>query len=230
MSVRIMSEMKIDKHYLEVGTIKYFRGKPENIELACFGEKKDPVGAFSYLAVEGNVRRSLLKDSAKRVTAVTIDWSRERSAEVDAHGTLKYFGLDVKIAVSGSYEEAKSARLKLVKFAINERPLKRILNEDADAARKYLAREGGDGRIVSEIWVLMKGELDEHFATAGTIDVTASADDAALEFSASGGTHGSQTVRISKGTTFAYLMHKVKEWNKDKTKILNMEDDQHGTR
>jgi hypothetical protein len=49
-----------------------------------------------------------------------------------------------------------------------------------------------------------------------------------LELTASGGTHGSQTVAISAGMTFAYLLHKVKEWNKGKTQIENMEDDRKG--
>jgi hypothetical protein len=49
-----------------------------------------------------------------------------------------------------------------------------------------------------------------------------------LELTASGGTHGSQTVAISGGMTFAYLLHKVKEWNKGKTQIENMEDDRKG--
>lgn len=223
-----MSEVKIGKHYLEIGTTKYFRGKPENVLLGSFGQKKDPVGALAYLAVEGHIRRRFLKGSVRRLTTATVDWSRERSAEVDAHGTLKYFGLDVKAAVNASYEHAKTARLKLVKFAIDEGPLKRILNEDDDEARKALAREGTDGRVVSEVWVLMKGELAEHFATAGTIDVAATADDAGLELSVSGGPHGSQTVTFTRGTTFAFSMHKVKKWNNGKTEILDMEDDRKG--
>jgi hypothetical protein len=49
-----------------------------------------------------------------------------------------------------------------------------------------------------------------------------------LELTATGGTHGSQTVAISAGMTFAHLLHKVKEWNKGKTQIENMEDDRKG--
>jgi hypothetical protein len=130
--------------------------------------------------------------------------------------------------MSGSYAHAKSAKLELVKFGINEGPLTTLLNKDADGARHYLAEEGADGRIVSEIWVLMKGELAEHFATSGTIEASVGTTAADLELTATGGTHGSQTVTISAGTTFAYLLHKVKEWNKDKTQIENLEDDRKG--
>lgn len=223
-----MSEVKIGKHYLEVGPMKYFRGTGTgDARLGSFGKKKDPIGALAYLAVEGTVRHDFLKGSVTRPTTVTIDWSRERSAEVDANGKLKYFGLDVKAAVSGSYEDAKNAELKLVKFFIAEGPLKRILNEDADVARKFLAREGKGGRIVSAALVLMEGKLAEQFDTGIAIDVAVGADDA-LELSVSGGMHGSQTVELSKGTTFAFAMHKVTEWNEDKTKIRKVEDDWKG--
>jgi hypothetical protein len=141
------------------------------------------------------------------------------------NGRLKYFDLDRRVAVSGSYEHAKSAKLELVKFAINEGPLTTMLNRDADGTRQYLADEGADGRIVSEIWVLMKGGLAEHFATSGTIEASVGSTGADLEFTATGGTHGSQMVAVSAGTTFAYLLHKVKEWNKGKTQIENREDD-----
>jgi hypothetical protein len=74
----------------------------------------------------------------------------------------------------------------------------------------------------------MKGELAEHFATSGGIDASVSSTGADLELTATGGTHGSQTVVISAGTTFAYLLHKVKKWNNGKTQIEDMEDDSAG--
>jgi len=132
------------------------------------------------------------------------------------------------VAVSGSYEHAKSAKLELVKFGINEGPLTTMLNRDADGARQSLADEGADGRIVSEIWVLMKGELAEHFATSGTLNASVGAAGGELELTAKGGKYGSQTVVIAPGTTFAYLLYKVKKWNKDKTQIEDMEDDSKG--
>jgi hypothetical protein len=221
-------ETKVTKHYFEYGTQKYFRGKAENVEICSYGEKKDPIGAEAYLAVQAKVKREYLKGRVSYITGVKIDWNKQSEAAVGVNGRLKYFDLDGRVAVSGSYEHAKSAKLELVKFGINEGPLTTMLNRDADGARQYLADEGADGRIVSEIWVLMKGELAEHFATSGTIEASVSTTGADLELTATGGTHGSQTVAISAGTTFAYLMHKVKEWNKGKTQIENMEDDRKG--
>jgi hypothetical protein len=220
----------ITQHYFEFNTIKYFRGKAENVEIGSYGDKDDPVGPQSYLAVQAKVKREHLKGRVKRITTAKIDWNKQSKADVEVSGVVKYFGLNGQAAVSGSYEKAKSARLELVKFAINEGPLKTMLNKEANGARKYLAEEGRDGRIVSEIWVWMDGELAEHFATSGAIETSVGITGADLELTAKGGTHGSQTIRISAGTTFAYLLHKVKKWNKDKTQIEDLEDDSHGLR
>jgi hypothetical protein len=43
-----------------------------------------------------------------------------------------------------------------------------------------------------------------------------------------GGKQGSQTVNVSKGTTFAYELYKVKDWDQGKKQILDMEDDYKG--
>jgi len=49
-----------------------------------------------------------------------------------------------------------------------------------------------------------------------------------MNVTAKGGTHGTQTITLSKGTVFAYKLHKVKDWNKDKTQVLGMEADYKG--
>jgi hypothetical protein len=226
------SEAKVTKHYLEWGTQKYFRGKAENVELCSYGEKKDPIGANAYLAVQAKVQREHLAGKIQEVPPLTVDWNSASKADVEVNGEVQYFVLNAKTAKSASYEKVKSGHLELVKFFINEGPLQRMLNKEADGARKYLAEEGADGRIVSEIWVAMEAEMAEHFRNAASTTSAASGAlgpvQAALEITASGGTQGSQTISLSPGTTFAYLMHKVNKWNKDKTQIEGLEDDRKG--
>ena len=118
--------------------------------------------------------------------------------------------------------------MQLISLAISPGPLKTMLNKDADGARKYLAEEGNDGRIVSEVWVVVDMELGEHFSAFGESSASVSAFGNSLNFTATGGKYGSQTVTVSEGTTFAYRLHKVKKWNKDKTQIEEMEDDYKG--
>lgn len=221
-------ETKITKHHFEYGTVKYFRGKAENVQIGSYGEKKDPIGAQAYLEVQSKVKVDHLKDRVKYVTTTSVDWDKTSAGEVMVNGTLKYFGLSAKGAQSGSYEKTKSARLKLAKFAINEGPLKTMLNKDANGARNFLADEGNDGRIASEVWVLMEGKLADHFASAGSVSASVGKDGTTLDITASGGSHGSQTITYAPGTTFAYKLHKVKKWGKGKETIEDLEADYKG--
>lgn len=223
-----MGDTNITRNVFRHGSMRYFRGDAEDVVLGSYGEKKNPIGAKAFLAVEGRVKRDFLEDRIDYVTTADIDWSRESKADVEATAGLKVFGSGKKAAASFDFEKAKTANLKLAKFRIMERPLKQMLNEDANAARNYLAREGHDGRIVSEVWVLMEGQLASSFATAAGGKISASVAGNDLEVSANVGASGSETITLSPGTTFAYAMHKVKSWNHGKKRIEDMEGDFHG--
>ena len=220
-------KVKISKYSFEVGSQKYFRGNALNMRLGTFGEKKDPAGAKSYVDPEATVDADKL---AKRITSppaiVNIDWSDTTKADLEAEGPLTALGLSGQIEANVSYEKVKSGKMALAHFVINEGPLQTMLNTDADGARKYLANEGNDGRIASEVWVLLTFELSEHVSTSGSISFAA--DGSSVKVTASGGKYKTQTFSITPGTTFAYALHKVKDWNKDKTKIENMEKDWKG--
>jgi hypothetical protein len=105
------TETKVTKDYFEFGTIKYFRGKGENVEICSYGEKKHPLGGAPYLAVQAKVNRAYLKDRVDYITSVKVDWSKQSEAAVEVNGRLKYFDLNGKVAVSGSYQNVKSAKL-----------------------------------------------------------------------------------------------------------------------
>jgi hypothetical protein len=219
---------KITDHYFEYGTVKYFRGKAENVEIGSYGEKKDPIGAQAWLEVQNKVKADYLDSRVKYITTTTIDWAQTNQSAVEVNGLLKYFVVNASVAVTGSYSTAKSAKLELAKFAIAEGPLKTMLNTDADGARNYMADEGSDARICSEVWVVLSAELSEHFRSSTSVTVGASASVGSLDITASGGSKGRQTITIAKGTTFAYLLHKVKDWNSGKTQIEDMEADYKG--
>jgi hypothetical protein len=222
-----MAEVNITSSSFKYGTISYFRGKAENVEMCSYGEKKTPFGGAPYLSVQNKVKSEYLNGRVKFATRCEIDWSTQSQAAVDAND-ISYFGVGVKGAFSGSYSKAKSASLDLVKFAIDEGPLKTMLNSDASGARNFLRDEGSDGRIVAEIWVVMEAKLAQHFQTSGSISVSGTVNGVSADITASGGTEGTQTITISKGSTFAYLLFKVKDWNSGKTQILDLEDDTAG--
>jgi len=221
-------ETKITDNYFEYSTVKYFRGVAEDCVIGSYGKKRDPIGARAHLDVQTSVKDDYLASRVKYITTVDIDWSQTTKADVEVNGQLQCFGLNTSAAVGMSYENAKNGKLKLTKFGIDEAHLTGMLNNDAVNARNYLADEGSDGRIVSEIWVVVDGKLGEHFSAYGSLSGSVKANGNGLEFSATGGSNGQQTITLSKGTTFAYLMYKVKDWSNSKTHIEDMEPDYKG--
>jgi len=224
------NETKITSNYFLCNGLKYFRDNAPLVELGSYGQKKGgSLTGNAYLAVEATVSRANLEDNVKHVTNVSIDWSRATKADVETHGALKYFGLNFKAANSISFEQAKSAKLQLCEFAILEGNLKKMLNNGATAARSFMAGEGKDARIASVAFIVVSGELAQHFKVSTKFHAAASKGSNALEIVASGGTSGSQTIELARGCTFAYGLHKVKDWNRGKTEILDMEDELFGT-
>ncbi len=216
----------ITDNYFKFGTLKYFRGNAHLVEIGTYGEKKDPIGPKAYVDPENKVKREHLVNRVSKGQPVGINWNQTTQADLEVNGSIKVFGLNVSVAATYDYKKVKTANLKVYNLSIAEGPLKTMLNQDADGARQYLADEGNDGRIVSEVWVVMEAELAEHFDTSGSLTVAVKAAD--LNVTAKGGKHGTQTITLSAGTTFAYKLHKVKDWNKGKTKIEDMEADYKG--
>ncbi len=228
----IMSETKVTQHWFLYNGVKYFRDAAENVEIAAYGEKTDPLGPKASLNVHHQVAREHLKGRVRDVTVASIDWSSQSRGEVEISAALKYFTASGSGTASFSYEKAKSARLKLAKFVIDEGDLRAMLNNDATGARRFLAQEGNDGRIASSVWVVLEGELAESFSAAAksTGSITASLTKAAelqITASHSGSQQSSSTVVLRRGVVFAYAMHKVKKWNKDKTRIEELGLDTH---
>jgi hypothetical protein len=219
---------KIKEHSFEFNSVKYFRDNAHNVDLGSFGEKKDPIGAKAQLDVEDTVMAVILDSYVKFNTTATINWNETSKADLEVGAVLKFFGIGADAAQSFGYEKGKGGKLELMSFAIDEGPLKDMLNKEAGDARNSLAKEGNDGRIVSEVWIVVEAELSEHFKTYGSSSLAVKAAGGSLSITASGGKRGSQTVTLSKGTTFAYRLSKVTDWNKGKTHIENMDIDNKG--
>lgn len=218
--------IKITDNYFDTGVLKYFRGNAHLVEIGTYGEKKDPIGSKAYIDPESKVVRQNLVGRVRKGSPVGIDWGQTTNATLEANGQMRVFGLNLSVKTNYNRDTAKAANLKIYNLFIDETPLKDMLNEDAVAARRFLAEEGDDGRIVSEVCVVMEAVLAEHFNTSGGI--TLSAGDSNLSVTASGGKSGTQTITLSAGSTFAYKLHKVKNWEKNKTRIDDMEADYKG--
>ena len=208
---------KVTDDFFEYGVHKYFRGNAHLVELGTYGQKKDPIGPKASLDPQNKVQRVHLVNRITKGHPIEIVWGEAKKADVEVNGPIPVYGVVLDTATGYSFEELARADLKLLNLFIAEGPLTVMLNQDADGARKYLANEGNDARIVTETWVVMKADLAEHFETSSSLEVREAMTD--LEVIAKGGKKGTQKIVLSAGTTFAYKLHKVKQWNKDKTKI-----------
>lgn len=216
---------KITTHYFEWRGRQYFRGNAHLVEPGSFGTKRHTIGIKAYIEPAGTIKPEHLDGRLTFNTRATIDWSTVSRGDLQAGADLNFLSLGQQGALSFEYSQARSAKLELIKLSIDETPLICVLN-DAGVARDFLAREGGDGRVVSEYWVVVEAALAEAFAASGGVGIKAYGSHAQLTIS--GGAMGSQTVNLSPGTTFAYTLHRVTRWSKGKDSVEAVEADYKG--
>ncbi|SFI45059.1 hypothetical protein [Jannaschia pohangensis] len=217
---------KVTKHYFQYGAHKYFRTSAHEVKLLSIGEKKDPIGPKAYLAVSDHIWARHLADERITVTPpVTIDWNNTSSVDFDTAANIRYLGVGVDVSQSLTLARARSAQLKLVSFSLPESAVERILNTEADILRREMADEGRDARVVTEVWVAMEAQLANSMTIGAlnTSDISYAGNNVRINVNA-GGTNSS-VITLGEGTTFAYRLHKVRKWNKGKTRIEDLEDD-----
>lgn len=224
---------KVAQHYFTYNNIKYFRTKAEDLRLGSYGEKKDPLGAMAYLAVQSHVKNEHLAGHAQFVGPITVDWASQNSADFSSSGEVTYFTVSGSGSAQASYRDAVAANLKLIKLSLTEGALQRILNNEAGGARSFLADEGGDARVVSSVFIVVDATIGEAFAaSAGTSGSITAQLTKALGLSFKVTTTGSSsrlvTVEPGVGSTFAYGLHKVSDWNRGRTRVEDLEDDRKG--
>lgn len=222
----LASDTKLTNSAFQYSGIRYYRAKAENIRLGSYGEKKTPVGQQNYLSVQNNIKNeSLAEVKVSTAGPFTIDWSKQSKSDVEV-------GVNYFTAAGGkatlTVEKAKSANLKLVKFYMTTGAMTKLLNQSATGARKYLADEGSDGRLVGEVWTVMEASLASSVTTSATI--TGSGEANGIKVTVAGSTSNTTTtsITIAPDTTFAYLLFKVKWTNNNKDSVDSLEDDQHG--
>jgi hypothetical protein len=208
----------------------YFRGGSEDVNFVSYGEKKTPINRPNYLSVAGTVRpKNISKVKIKVTGPYDIQWEKYSDNEVNVG--IKYLTL-AGGTVGFSREAAKKADLKLMKITIGENQLEKLLNEYANTARRSIEEEGNDGRIVSAVWVVMEAQLAEIISNSSSVsaDVPIASSGFTLDLGTSGSSTTKSKISIPEGTSFAYLLHKVKKWRKEKGEkyVKELEDDMQG--
>ena len=202
-----------DSHFTGPDGNRYFRRNALEAGVGVWGEKKTPISQANYLAAMGSIKYNLLEGKISKSAPVEIDWAHESTAAVEASAKV-YFVAGGTAAFTHS--RAREANLKLVRFFIYEETLRRLLNNDADIVRQGLKKEGGDARVCSCSWVAMTQELSDRFSTSASLDVSGTLA-SGLSITANGGAawHGSETIKFTAASQFAYGLHKVKKWDGD---------------
>jgi hypothetical protein len=208
----------------------YFRGGCEDINLVSFGEKKTPLGKAPYLYVSGTVTAQKLGKVKVDVSGpYAIEW--EKFSDSDVNVGIKYLTV-AGGQVGFSRNAAASANLVLMKLSLVSTPLETLLNKYADVARNFLKEEGNDGRIVSDMWVVMEAQLASKVTTGGSVSVSAPLGTSGFTLEVGGSTSSttSTKVQIPEKTCFAYLLAKVKKWDKidGEWMVEELEDDTKG--
>lgn len=208
----------------------YFRGGSEDVNFLSFGEKKTPVNRPNYLNVDGTVRPKNTKKVKINLTGpYEIQWEKFSDSEVNVG--IKYLTL-AGGTVGFSRKAAKNANLKLMKLTIGESQLEKLLNDHANIARRSLEEEGKDGRIASGVWIVVEAQLASTISQGGSVsaNVPIGTSGFSLEVGASGSSTTTTKIDVPTNTTFAYLLHKVKKWEKKKgvKYVKDLEDDMQG--
>lgn len=71
----------------------------------------------------------------------------------------------------------------------------------------------------------MEGKLARSFGASAKFLEVCSVGESSLTLGLKGKSGTSQEIILPPNAVFAYGLHKVKKWNKQKTEIINMEDD-----
>ena len=208
----------------------YFRGGCEDINLVSFGEKKTILGKPPYLYVAGTVSAQNLGKVHVTVSGpYSIEW--EKFSDSDVNVGIKYLTA-AGGQVGFNRNAAKSANLVLMKLSLSSNDLEKLLNDYADVARNSLKEEGDDARIVSDNWLVMEAELASKVTTGGSVSVSAPLGTSGFTLEVGGSTSSttSTKVQIPENTCFAYLLNKVKKWDKVNGKwvVKELEDDTKG--
>jgi len=210
--------------HLKFDGTQYYRGGAIDVHLGSYGQKKARISGINKLSVYNDIKQADLSryGHIDAVAVPNINWSNVNAQNLGASG--KYMG--VKGTHRLTRKQANKYKLSLVKFTINEANMQNTLNKGASTARKYMAREGKDARVCNTVWVVMTAQYANAFEGADKISISGQKN---MKITATRGSKRTASVTLSKGTTFAYGLLRIKKWDsRKKQQVRNMEEDEWG--
>lgn len=178
--------------------VDYFRGRAAAVQLGAIGERKNPTGSHSHLAVQARLPRDKL--AIERVTRIDLQGVTVRGSDVHA---------DIAVAEVGSIGASTVARLLhdnilcLVKLEAAPRGVIAAANE-CSGPLDVLCRAGKAGRLVHQVVVIVETATARDLTLATRWSLSGANDDCVLTGIGSDGRRS--VVALAPGATFAYLL------------------------
>ncbi len=223
-----MSNVVVTESHLTFGGVAYFRAHAEEVEIGSIGEKRTPLVKQNYLEVKDRVQ--FLEKNIVTATVADIDFTKTSKKAFKAKAKAIVEGIPMEVEGNAVFNNLRSGELKLVKFSISNNNMKRAINNSPPQLQD-LIHWGNDARVVLQIFIVIEAALANTFSRNIDVGLSAGFDGLEAELGIDISTAGSTKVNLSKGTCFAYLLAKI-EWDakkkKNRTKILDLDDDQWG--
>jgi hypothetical protein len=223
-----MANVAVKENHLTFGGVSYFRGHAEEVEIGSIGEKRSPLTKQNYLEVKDRI--PVPKIDVATTTVVDIDFTKTSKSAFNTVVSAIIKGVPVKVSGDATFEKLKKGELKLVKFSVSNNAMKTAANSSPQAIND-LIEWGDDARIAHQVFIVMEAALANQFNNNVSADLSVGVKGLEAKVGGSGSASGTTTVNISKGTCFAYLLVKI-DWDakqkKNKTKIVDLDDDQWG--
>jgi len=178
--------------------VDYFRGHAAAVQLGDIGERRNPAGSHSHLAVQARLPRDRLL--IERVTRIDLQGATVRGSDI---------AVDIVVPDVGSLGASTVARL------IQDRTLCMVKLEAApcgviDAANKcaglldVLSRAGKAGRLVHQVLVLVETATARDLTQATRWSLSGTNEGCVLMGTDTDGRRS--VVPLAPGATFAYLL------------------------
>lgn len=217
-----MATATVKDNHLTFNGVSYFRGQAEEVQLGSYGEKRKPLTKTNYLEVKGRIPG----DRIARATSTVVNIDQSKLSKTDVKTDVKAIveGVPVNLGADAAFKKLTNNELKLVKFSVLNNDMKAAINK-SPAVLGDLKNYGNDARIAHQIFVVMDAKLATKFDNDVTVELSAGGGPMKAKVGVGHSSSGETTVEISAGTTFAYLLLDV-DWDKGKSKVEDLDDDQ----
>jgi len=188
----------VSEDHFHFDGVDYFRGRAAAVQLGDVGERRNPAGSHSHLAVQARLPRDKL--AIERVTRVDLQGVTVRGSDVH---------VDITVAEVGSLGASTVARLLhdqtlcLIKLEAAPRGVIDAAN-GSTAPLAVLGRAGKAGRLVHQVFVILETATARDLTQAARWSLGGANDDCVLTGVGSDGRRS--VVRLAPGATFAYLL------------------------